>query len=264
MIRRHTVPLALAALATVIVACTDSTSPSSVPYGFVTFVAQQSGSGYTASPIGTFFGASGLGVPTAVSPWDSCRQQTYSRSAVGLGDVYPSINAGSAIQLKVSGRTDSIFPSQVGREVQYRLRAGSIPYAPGDTVSVVIPGSSDGYPAITFKAKSAEVLTVVDFGTPTGGSRLDLRWNAGQDLNSTVAFSLRYGALNADTVNTQVYCQFRDDGADSIPAKYMAVWAQAKTKTWVATRVRTYVAPVARNGYFDFISTFDIPTPPSP
>lgn len=264
MIRRHIVPLAFAALATVTVACVDATSPSSVPYGFVTFVAQQSGSGFTASPIGTFFRASGLGVPSAVSPWDSCRQQTYSRSAVGLGEVYPNISAGAAIQLKVSGRTDSIFPGAVGSEVQYRLRSGSIPYVPGDSVSVVIPGSSDGYPAITFRAKSAEVLTVTDFGTPTGVSRLDLRWNAGQDLNSTVAFSFRYGALNADTVNTQVYCQFRDDGADSIPAKYMAVWTQARAKTWVATRVRTYVAPVARNGYFDFISTFDLPTPPSP
>ncbi|MFA6166228.1 MAG: hypothetical protein WC700_06430 [Gemmatimonadaceae bacterium] len=264
MIRRQTVPLALAALATFTVACMDSTSPASVPYGFVSFVAQQSGSGFTASPIGTFFGASGLGVPTAVAPWDSCRQQTYTRSTVGLGEVYPNLNAGSIIQLKVSGRTDSLFPGAVGAETQYRLRGASIPYVPGDTVSVVIPGTSDGYPAISFKAKSAEVLAVTDFGAPTGSSRLDLRWNAGQDLNSTVAFSFRYGALNADTLNTQVYCQYRDDGADSIPAKYMTVWAQAKTKTWVATRVRTYVAPVARNGYFDFISTFDVPTPPSP
>lgn len=264
MTRRHSVPLALAVLATVTVACMDSTNPSSVPYGFVTFVAQQSGSGFTASPVGTFFSASGLGVPTAVSPWDSCRQQTYSRATTGLGDVYPSISAGTAIQLRVPGRTDSLFPGVVGREVQYRLRAASMPYVPGDTVSVVIPGQADGYPAITFKAKTAEVLTVADFGTPTVGPRLDLRWTPGQDLNSTVSFSFRYGALNADTVNTQIYCQFRDDGADSIPAKYMGVWAQARVKTWVASRVRTYVAPVARNGYFDFISTFDVPTPPSP
>jgi hypothetical protein len=264
MIRRPSAALVIAALATVTVACVDATNPSSVPYGFVTFVAQRSGDGFTASPVGTFFGASGLGVPTAVSPWDSCRQQTYSRSTVGLGEVYPNISAGAAIQIKVSGRTDSIFPGAVGREVQYQLRAGSIPYVPGDSVSVVIPGNADGYPAITFKAKSAEELTVTDFGTPTVGPRLDLRWNAGQDLNSTVAFSFRYGALDADTLNTQVYCQFRDDGADSIPAKYMGAWAQARTRAWVATRVRTYVAPVARNGYFDFISTFDVPTPPSP
>lgn len=264
MTRRHTVPLALAALAAVTVACVDATNPVAVPYGFVTFVAQQSGSGFTASPIGTFFSASGLGVPSAIAPWDSCRLQTYSRATVGLGEVYPNISAGTAIQLKVSGRTDSIFPASIGGEIQYQLRTASIPYLPGDTVSVVIPGHADGFPAITFKAKSAEALAVTDFGTPSGTSRLDLRWNAGQDLNSTVAFSFRYGALNADTLNTQVYCQFRDDGADSIPSKYMGAWAQARMKTWVATRVRTYVAPVARNGYFDFISTFDVPTPPSP
>lgn len=264
MIRRRTVPLALAVLATAAVACTDSTSPSSVPYGFVTFVAQRSGSGFTASPIGTFFRASGLGVPTAVSPWDSCRLETYSRASVRLGDVYPSISAGSAIQLTVAGRTDSIFPGAVGREVRYQLRAASMPYVPGDTISAVIPGQADGYPAISFKAKSAEVLTVTDFGTPAAGSRLDLRWNAGQDLNSTVTFAFRYGALNADTLNAQVYCQFKDDGADSVPAKYLGGWAQARVKSWLASRVRTYVAPVARGGYFDFISTFDVPTPPSP
>ena len=264
MIRRHTVPLVIAALATVSVACIDATNPSSVPYGFVTLVAQKASNGYTATPVGTFFGASGLGVPTAVSPWDSCRLQTYSRGTVGLGEVYANIGAGPAIQLKVSGRTDSLFPGAVGREIQYRMRTASIPYVPGDSASVVIPGDADGYPAITFKAKTAEVLAVTDFGTPIAGPRLDLRWNPGQDLNNTVAFAFRYGALDADTLNTQVYCQFRDDGADSIPAKYMGAWAQARIKSWVASRVRTYVAPVARNGYFDFISTFDVPTPLTP
>ncbi|MBA4071583.1 MAG: hypothetical protein C0497_07070 [Gemmatimonas sp.] len=264
MIRRRTVPLALAALASVGVACMESTSPSSVPYGFVTMVAQRSLTGYTASPVGTFFGASGLGVPTAVSPWDSCRLQTYSRATVGLGEIYPSIGAGPAIQLMVSGRTDSIFPGAVGREVQYRLRTASVPYVPGDSVRVVIPGDADGYPAITFKAKTAEVLTVTDFETPTSGTRLDVRWSPGHDLNNTVAFAFRYGALNADTLNTQVSCQFRDDGADSVPAKYIGAWAQARIRTWVVSRVRTYVSPVARNGYFDFISTFDVPTPLSP
>ncbi len=264
MNRRRIVPIALAALATATVACVDTSGPTAVPYGFLTLVAQRLGSGYTGSPVGSFYSASGLGVPTAVSPWDSCRQQTFSRTAVGLGDIYPSLRAGSAIQIKLSGRTDSLFPTPVGRETQYRLRGAALPYLPGDSASVVIPGQSGGFPAFTFKAKTAETLIVQDFGTPTAGPRLDVRWNAGHDLNSTVSFSFRYGALNADTLNTQIYCQFKDDGADSIPAKYMGVWAQARAKSWTASRVRTYVAPVAQGGYFDFISTFDVPTPQSP
>lgn len=264
MIRRRTVPLALAALAAASVACMEASSPSSVPYGFVTLVAQQSPTGYAASPIGSFFSASGLSVPTAASPWDSCRLQTYSRASVGLGEVYPNLGAGAAIQLQLTGRTDSLFPVALGREVQYRLRGASVPYLPGDSVRVVIPGASGGYPPLTFKAKTAEALAVTDFGTPAVGSRLDLRWNPGHDLNNTVAFAFRYGALDADTLNSQVVCQFRDDGADSIPSRYMGAWAQARTRTWVVSRVRTYVAPVAGNGYFDFISTFDLPTPPSP
>lgn len=266
MTRHRAVPLLLAAVTAVVVGCSTSTELSSVPYGFLTVVARKATSGHTASPVGTFYDASGLGVPTAIAPWDSCRLQSFSPStALSIGDIYPSISAGSAIQLKLGSRTDSLFPVPVGREMQYRLRSGSaLPYTPGDSIGVVIPGSGDGYPAVTFRAKTAEALAVTEFTAPASGSRLDLRWNAGHDLNNTVTFSFRYGALGADTLNSQVYCQFKDDGADSIPSKYITSWTGARAKTWAAARVRTYVAPVSKGGYFDFISTFDLPTPVAP
>ncbi|MBI2409229.1 MAG: hypothetical protein HYV19_13110 [Gemmatimonadetes bacterium] len=258
---RRLVPLALAAVVGVSVACLESTRAKSVPFGFLTLGAQQAGAGYATAPVGSFFNAGGLGVPSTAAPWDSCRQENYSRSTVGLGDVYPSINAGSAIEVRLTGRTDSLFPIAVGNAVQYLLKGAALPYVPGDTVSVVIPGTSDGYPAVSFKAKTAEVLTLTPFVAPAAGSGLDLRWNAGQDLNGAIAVSFRYGALSADTLNAQIYCQLKDDGAGSIPARYMDAWTQATVKSWTISRVRTYVAPVARGGYFDFISTFDLPTP---
>ena len=269
MTTRRLVPLSLAAAAAVLVGCNNSaTQLKSVPYGFLTFVAQQKGSGYTATAVGSFYDASGLSIPTGNAPWDSCRVQSYSSApGTSLGTIFPSMNAGSSIQVKVGPRTDSLFPVVINRETQYRSRLTTgIPYTPGDSVAVVIPGAAGelGFAALSFKAKTAEAFTVQDFGTPAVGSRIDLRWTKGQDLNNTMVFSFRYSGVNADTLNTQVYCQFRDDGADSIPSKYMGAWAQARAKTWVASRVRTYVAPVARNGYFDFISTFDVPTPPSP
>jgi len=266
MTSRRSVPLLLAAAATIAVACTGLTDLHSVPFGFVTLVAQRAGAGFTASPIGTFYDAGGLGVPSAVSPWDSCRLQSYSpAAAVRLGDIYASISAGASIVVRVSGRTDSLYPVALGSETQYKLRAPlAVPYRPGDSVSVAIPGTSSGYPAISFTAKTAEAVVVTDFAPPASGSRLDLKWNAGQDLNGTMSFSFRYGALDTDTLNTQVYCQFKDDGADSIPAKFISSWAAARTRTWTASRVRTFVAPVAKGGYFDFISTFDLPTPVSP
>lgn len=265
MIRPRLISLALSVAAMIAVACAEgSTSVSAVPFGFVTLAAQRAGAGYVTSPVGTFYNASGLGVPTATASWDSCRQETYSRASVGLGDIFPSLGAGPSIEVRLPGRTDSLFPVAVGNDVQYRLHGGGVPYVPGDSVSVVVPGRDGGYPALTFRAKTAEMLTIADFGTPTVGPRLDLQWNAGHDFNGTVAFAFRYGALNADTLNVQISCQFKDDGADSIPARYMASWAAAKTKSWSAARVRTYVAPVARGGYFDFISTFDVPTPSAP
>ncbi|HEY3288199.1 MAG TPA: hypothetical protein VGJ96_13860 [Gemmatimonadaceae bacterium] len=266
MNRQRSIPLALAAVALVVVACAEaSTNVTAVPFGFFTLAAQRSGSGFVTSPVGTFYSASGLGVPTASASWDSCRQETYSRATVGLGDIFPVLGAGTSIQVRLPGRTDSLFPAPVGNDVQYRLRGPGVPYVPGDSVSVVIPGTaSGGYPAISFRAKTAEALTVAEFGTPAVGTRLDLRWNAGQDLNGTVAFAFRYGAVNADTLNTQISCQFKDDGTDSIPARFISAWTAAKTKAWSAARVRTYVAPVARGGYFDFISTFDVPTPQAP
>lgn len=263
MNRQRIAVLAFAFVGVVLVACADVASPDALPIGFVTITAQPAGAGFTASPVGTFYRASGLGIPTAAAPWDSCRQQAYAVNTLGLGEVYPWIGAGSSIQVRLGGRTDSLFPLAVGRDQQYRLRGASIPYSPGDSVSVTIPGQSGGFPAVAFKSKTAEPLSVASFTEPPSGTRLDLRWNTGHDLNNTVAVSFRYGALGADTLNWQVICQFKDDGADSIPGRYMAAWSQGRVKTWAASRVRTYVLPVAGGGYFDFISTFDVASPPS-
>jgi hypothetical protein len=261
MNRQRRSVLALAAVGAVVVACTEVTNPDAVPIGFVTIAAQRAGTGYTASPVGTFYRASGLGIPTAAAPWDSCRQQSYAVNTIGLGEVYPFISAGPSIQVRFGARTDSLFPIAVGRDQQYRLRGASIPYTPGDSVSVAIPGHGDGFPATSFKAKTAEALNLASFTEPPSGTRLDLRWSPGHDLNNTVAVSFRYGALGADTLNWQIICQFKDDGADSIPGRYMAAWSQGRVKTWAASRVRTYVLPVAGGGYFDFISTFDVAPP---
>lgn len=266
---RRTLPLVLSAVAILAVACTAVTDLKSVPYGFLTLVARKAATGYTALPIGTFYNASGLGVPTATAPWDSCRLEPYSvtSGSAGLGSVFPSMNAGTSIQLRLPLRTDSLFPVTVGPETQYMSRiSGGIPYTPGDSVSVVIPGTTAdlGYPGVSFKAKTAEAFAVQDFDSPAVGSRIDLRWNAGQDLNSTVVFAFRYSTPGSEALSTQVYCQFRDDGADSIPTRFVASWVSASQKTWYASRVRTFVAPVAKGGYFDFISTFDVPTPQAP
>ncbi|MEK7240121.1 MAG: hypothetical protein AAB224_06005 [Gemmatimonadota bacterium] len=267
--RRGVRPLVLALVASLGVACSATTTElQSVPYGFLTFVAQKSTAGHTALPIGTFYNASGLGVPTSTAPWDSCRVQAYSAApAVGLGSVFPSMNAGPSIQLKLPLRTDSLFPVASGSDMHYKPRSGgAIPYTPGDSVGVVIPGAGGegGFPAISFRAKTAEAFAVQDFGVPAVGSRIDVRWNAAQDDNATMVFSFRYTTPGATVQGTQIYCQFRDDGADSIPTRFVGSWVSAAQKTWVASRVRTYVAPVAKGGYFDFISTYDIPTPPSP
>lgn len=268
MNHRRTVPLLLVGLAIVAVACSSNsvtTDVKSVPYGFLTFTARKAGAGHVAVPTGTFYLATGLGVPTSTSPWDSCRVQPYApATGVGLGTVFPSMNAGSSIQLKLPARTDSLFPTAVAGETQYLPRnSAAIAYTPGDSVSAVIPGASGdkGYPAISFKGKTAEAFSVQDFGTLTPGTRIDLKWTAGQDLNSTMVFSLRYTTPGATSPNSEIYCQFRDDGVDSIPGRYVGAYSVAAQKSWVASRVRTYVAAVSRNGYFDFISTYDIPTP---
>jgi hypothetical protein len=265
--RRH-VPLVLAAAVAVLVACNESsTQLRSVPYGFLTFVAQQKGTGWTANAVGSFYDASGLSIPTANAPWDSCRQQSYTaNSGTSLGSVFPSMNAGSSIQVKVGTRTDSLFPVVLNTETQYQSRITSgIPYTPGDSISVVIPGAAGdlGFSALSFRAKTAEAFTVQSFVPPAVGSRLDLRWTPGHDLNNTMVFSFRYAGAGSDVLNQQVMCQYRDDGADSVPAKYIAAWVSSSKQSWYSSRVRTWVAPAGR-GYFDFISTFDIPTPTAP
>ena len=161
---RRSIPLLLAALVSAALGCRGTTELQSVPYGFLSFVARKSPAGHTALPTGTFYNASGLGIPTSTFPGDTCGLQAYSGvAAVGLGSVFPSMNAGSSIQLKLPSRTDSLFPVVTGSETQYTPRNGAgIPYTPGDSVGVVIPGAGgdQGFPAISFRARTVEAFAV--------------------------------------------------------------------------------------------------------
>jgi hypothetical protein len=95
------------------------------------------------------------------------------------------------------------------------------------------------------------------------GANIDLRWNAAQDQNAVMVVAFRF-AYASDALNAQIYCQFKDDGTGTIPAKYATDWATATTRTWLASRVRGSVTSVARGGFFNFISAFDVPTSPAP
>jgi len=261
---RRIVQLSVVLLAAAAGACLSSTAPKSSPYGYLTVVAQKAGTGYVASTIGSFFDASGLGAPSVITPWDSCRAQNYApASNVGFGEVFPSVSAGAFIQVRLGARTDSIFPVVVGTETQYRARTNGIPYTPGDSVSIVVPGTASDYPAVSLRAKTAEAVVMQDFGVPAAGSNIDLQWTAAQDQNATLVVALRF-AIASDALNAQVYCQFKDDGTGTVPARYASEWAAATNRTWVVTRVRSTVMSVPKGGYFNFISTFDLPTPAAP
>jgi hypothetical protein len=263
---RRIFPLAALATAALVGACTTPTDLKAIPYGFLTFVTNKTATGYAVAPVGNFYSASAMGPPSEVSAIDSCRIQSYSTAgSVTFGDVYPSILAGSAIQVRWPSRTDSLVPAAVGTGTQYQLKSPlSVPFTPGDSVSVTIPGAAGGYPALAFKAKTTEAFVMQDPGSPAVGSAIPLRWNAAQDVNATMVVSFRYASVGVDSLNAQIYCQFKDDGVDSIPSIYASYWLAATRKTWVATRVRTFVTTVAGGGYFQFWSTFDIPMPAAP
>ncbi len=264
MTSRRTAQLALTLVVMASAACISSTAPAPVNYGYLTVVAQQSGAGYVASTVGSFFSATGISAGTTFTPWDSCQAQNYSpTSSVGLGELYPSVSAGSFIQVKLGARTDSIFPVIAGNAMEYHLRAGGIPYTPGDTIAIVVPGTAADFPAVTLKAKTAEAFVMENFATPVAGANIDLRWNAAQDQNAVMVVTFRF-AFASDAQNAQIYCQFKDDGTGTIPAKYATDWATSTNRSWMASRIRSSVTSVARGGTFNIISAFDLPTPAAP
>lgn len=252
---------ALIAVVVIVTACVDQLPVPTGRYGTIT--AQtfgRLGGGYAMRPVAAFYGSTDLSY--APFPTDTCLIAAYADSAAVNGGLQ-LLNAGDFIQTSVSGRVDSLVPpsSLPLRVYQFPDEFG-IPFTPGDTLSVVIPGAT--FPASAVSVRTAEPFAHGAIGIPAVDASLPLSWDAAVASGTYMTFSLRYfNGSGVVRLNEQIFCSFIDDGDATIPAAYLNGWrdAQDDLRATRVTRVRSREVSIDARTNLVLISSFSQPVP---
>jgi len=257
--------LLAAGTAVLLVSACDTTStfrPNEQNWGFIYLSALRSAGGeYRTAPNGSFFRGAVTSVPDARVRTDSCfAAGEYVPPTQGGITGVTYLDAGPSITANIGG-TATPIPRVTGANVAYALAAGtSVPYRPGDSVVITVPGITGGFPAAEVRGRSAEPFTTDPIQAST--TSIPLRWTPATDPNSALIVSLQYTPAGAGARVQEIRCAFTDDGVDSIPLRQHQAWSAtanvARTATF--TRLRTSIVQV-NGGAMELISTLTVPTP---
>ena len=255
------------AAATALVASCDTTvsfRPDELLWGFVTVAAQKTTAGdLRTAPSAVFFRGAVTTVPSAGVRPDSCfpAQDYVPPTNNFTGVTY--LDAGASLGLTLGTNTTELARSSSGGVTTYGLASGTtIPYRPGDSIVVRVPGANGGYPTTEVRAKTADAFTMQTV-TPQNVGYLQLRWTPAPDTNSAIVLQLQFApAGGSGAITREIRCAFRDDGVDSVALTQYQLWGVATNlkREVVATRLRTLLRNV-NGGAMQFISTYQIPTP---
>lgn len=239
--------------------CVDQLPVPTGRYGAISAPAfAGTGGSYALRPQAAFYGRTDLSyVPITT---DTCVVALYSESS-GVSNSLNFLNAGDFIRTSVSGRVDSLFPlSGISLRVYEFPLVSGIPFTPGDTLTIVVPGAT--FPASAISVRTAEAFTHDSVMVPAIGAGLPVAWTAGIASGSQMTFSLRYNnGFTTSGLNEQVFCSFIDDGSATIPSIYLDGWRETTNnqRATRVTRVRSNEVTVDTRTRLVVISTFARP-----
>lgn len=212
--------------------------PSSVPLGFVTIQMSDAPSVHRTSPTAYFVDATNVNIPNSGTSADTCAEIGYPGSQA----ITPlsQIDAGSPIIFATTLDTAQLTPSAADANgyIFYRLPIGdSVRNAPGSTGRVTIPGKSSGFHAFNFTFVNADSLKIQPLQASRDSTHeLPVTWNP--QAGASVVLQLEFGTTPS-TINTQIFCQFTDNGSHSVQASFANVWRAAAAKRVHAYRFLT-------------------------
>lgn len=268
MLRRSSPFLVLGLIA--LVASCDSISGAgsgSTPIGIVLMNARTKGLGYTTYPKVNFYTVGSATFSFSTVNSDTCIVGTYDTTAVAPNQA-TQIGAGAFMIADISGDTDSLYKAATGDQTYHPTALAGIPFNPGDSVTFNIAGDVAGFPQLTASARTAEPFVIARPTIPPVGQPMVLTWTPATDPNAAMYVSLIYNTGGGTALNTQIFCDYTDNGQGNVQASLLNALASSSVPFVVhAQRVRTnlLVTPnLTVNGYLNVISTFEVPTPVSP
>ena len=266
--RSNRLPLLVVALASVAVASCSTLTSSSTGNAIAVggMGARTKGNGFTTLPQISFYRASGASFVTINGLVDSCIVTAYADSTASGGTAATIIGAGDFLVMQIGASTDTLRRAGGTTDPTYQsTKVSGMSFVPGDSMVITVPGERGGFPASTFRGKTAEAFTSPALVPPPVGSPIPLTWTPPADANTGMFVTFRYAAGNATAFNRQISCSFVDDGSASVPAVAASEWLAATKRDYIMQRVRVILAQVdVPLSYFNIISTYDVPTPISP
>lgn len=238
---------------------TDNRGPE-LNYGFVFLETTSDDGQIVTNPNAVFYRTNQLQLPSTNGTQDICVEVPFRDDQVG-GTLPPALSAGATVQVAVSGETATLTPSTTTEGTRYVVSGGTaLPFTPGDSATVTIPGAEDGFPSWTLKAKTAEAFTPQAVPHPTEAVALQLRWApAASSTGSRMLVSLRYPSEAGDEM-LQLYCELNDDGTHDVDPLLSRGWREAVDAETDVVWARWRITGQAKTGAaLLVISTYQVP-----
>lgn len=242
-------------------------SPLEVPYGRFGTISVRTfddgAAGYLMAPEAAFYDQTDLSYQPY--PSDTCFVLDYAVPNNSNFTTARTLDAGEYLVTNVSGRTDSLAPVPgIAVRLYEAMAPFGFPFVPGDTLTVTVPGATNGFPAGTVRVRTAEAFTHGAIGVPAANEAIPLTWTAATSPGSQITFSLRYAnSLSTGALNEQVFCSFVDDGSATIRAAYLDGWRTATNdlREIRVVRVRANEIEIDSRTRLALVSTYGLPLP---
>jgi hypothetical protein len=241
------------------------------PISIVLMNARTKGTGYTTFPRVNFYSVSQATFSFSTINSDTCLISPYDTTAAS-GQSAVRIGAGAYMLAAVSGDTDSLYKATTSDQTYQSTHVAGMPFHPGDSVFFNIAGDVAGFPQFSGSSRTAEPFVIATPVIPPNGQSMVISWTPATDNNAAMYVALLFNlpannAAHGSGLNTQIFCDFHDDGQGTVQASLLSTLASSSVPFVMrAQRVRTaLVLPTGgRNAYLNIISTYDVPTPVSP
>jgi hypothetical protein len=224
-------------------ACKSLTDiPSSFPTGIVTLSTADAPSGvHRSSPTAYFVNAVNVSIPNSSLNADTCAQIPFPGSS-GIAPL-TQIAAGPQVTLATTLDTAQMLPAAADANgyIFYKLPANdSVRVAPGSTVHITVPGATNAFDAFDFSAVTADSLFVSPVeANPDSTHDLPITWNPQNGRASSFVLQLEFNTGTSGAPNSQIFCQFTDNGSRAVEARLANLWRHGSSKHVHAYRFLT-------------------------
>jgi len=239
------------------------TIPTSVPLGIVTISTGDSPSGvHSTSPAAYFVNAVNVSIPNSATSADTCAQIAFPGSL--LPSPLAQLDAGTPVTIRTVTNTGNdtaqLTPqaADVNGYVFYRLPANdSIQLKPGSVSNVTIPGAANGFNPFNYNFTNADSLKLDPIDATTDSTHdMTLTWNAQNGQAASVVVQLEFSTTGTGLPNSQIFCQFTDNGSHAVQESLANLWRAGSSKHVHAYRFLTSITNDGTD-QLDVVSTYN-------